>query len=81
MGYNTRLSLSSVPRWLRENYVGDPPTYRKIYQDVVDGRHPALQHNGRWYLAEADIPHIASAYRLVPRVMQPGLTKQPRSAA
>jgi hypothetical protein len=36
-----------------------PPSYRKLYNLVVDNELPAERENGRWYFAEDQLPAIA----------------------
>lgn len=60
-----QLSLSELPQSLnRAGY--SSPSYRRIYQAVLDG--VLADHiervNGRWYVAVAAIPKIAEALGL-----------------
>jgi len=41
------------------------PTYRSLYVAALDGKIPAEQQtNGRWDVADADMPHIAEVFGL-----------------
>jgi hypothetical protein len=54
-------ALSLLPRELAA-YTGRPtPSYRDLYMRVVDGRLPAHQTNGRWFIRRTDLPVIAEA--------------------
>ena len=66
---HSRIPLSLVPSKLREDYVGDPPlTYERAYRGALNGRYPAEQHEGRWYVTDDNIPLVGEAYGLSPRV-------------
>jgi len=56
--------LSNLPRRLAELTGSAIPNGRKLYAHVVDGVLPAEQVNGRWYIAEADLPQIVEALGL-----------------
>lgn len=38
--------------------------YRKIYQGALDGRFPAIQENGRWFVSRQDLDNVAEAFGL-----------------
>ena len=60
--------ISDVPRELKAKY-GKTVSYRKVYNGVIDGRLPAKRgDNGRWLMAEADLPAIAEALGLTDSV-------------
>jgi hypothetical protein len=56
-----RVPLNLVPRLLRErNITRTPPSYRRIYLAVLDGRVPAERAaNGRWSVRICDLKLIA----------------------
>lgn len=37
------------------------PDYRRLYLETLNGRIPAEQQRGRWYVRKDDLPAIASA--------------------
>jgi hypothetical protein len=39
-------------------------SYSRIYRAIIDGRIPAVQRNGRYYVREMDIPVICAALGL-----------------
>ena len=56
-----RTPLPLLGRKLRDrNLVDRVPPYREIYNAVLDGRIPAEQDNGRWSVADPDLPLIAA---------------------
>jgi hypothetical protein len=57
--------LTQLPLELRRRrLVEPPPTYRELYQAILDGRIPAEQgSNGRWYWRNSNLPEIAAAFR------------------
>lgn len=56
----SKIPLTSLPRALAQAYPGAAVTYRRLYHLAVDGHLPATQeHNGRWFLARADLPAVA----------------------
>ena len=61
-----RTSLPQLPRKLYD-LTGRPVPggYRRLYLHVIEGRIPAEQDNGRWYVADADVPAIAGALGMV----------------
>ena len=55
------ISLTDVPRRLRKEH-GIAAGYREVYKGVIDGVLPAERgSNGRWQIAEDDLPSIAEA--------------------
>ena len=42
-----------------------PGGYNRLYAAVVDGRIPARNENGRWYVSENDLPAVASVFGLI----------------
>ncbi len=55
------IPLVDTPRRLKEKH-GVTVPYRKLYSKVVDGLIPAERgSNGRWLIAEEDLPAIADA--------------------
>ena len=64
------INLTCAPREIGELTGKKPPTYRSLYNRVVDGQLPAERHNGRWYLSRADLANIAktiSAHNVLTR--------------
>jgi hypothetical protein len=53
--------LPHLPRELAEFTGSAPPSYRRIYGLVLDGRVPAEQANGRWSVKREHLPMIAEA--------------------
>ncbi len=43
---------------------GVTPTYRRLYLAAVHGDIPARRIDGRWRVAQSDVPGIASALRV-----------------
>ncbi len=64
-----RIALPHAPRELGL-VVGDAGavSYRQFYAAVLDGRVPARMDNGRWSVRRGDLPQIAEAFGLTPRV-------------
>ena len=55
------INLTDVPRRLKQEH-GAKVTYRRVYVGVIDGSIPAERgSNGRWQIAEDDLPSIAEA--------------------
>lgn len=64
MAANTRancflIPLSNVPRAIQVSTGKPGPEYRRCYVAVIDGRIPAVQINGRWFVQQADLPTVA----------------------
>lgn len=58
-----RIPLTRVPRAIAELTGGPAPTYRQVYNGVLDGTVPAEQGgNGRYDVRTADVPTIAKHY-------------------
>lgn len=63
--------ITTLPRSLL-NYTDQPvPNSRKLYYDAISAKFPAHQVNGIWHYEAADLPMIAAAYGLAPRVQGP----------
>ncbi len=61
----TRVPLPLVPRELIRLTGQRSPSYRAVYLAALDQKIPAeRQENGRWDVAEADMPLIAEAFGL-----------------
>ncbi len=59
------IPLAQLPRRLKElSPDGNAPGYRTLYLKVLDGVIPAEQQNGRWRVADADVPAIAESLGL-----------------
>jgi hypothetical protein len=58
-----RIPLVQLPRKLAEHRGHSNPSdsYRSLYSQVVDGKIPAEQMRGRWYVQPSHIPAIAEA--------------------
>ena len=69
-----RVALTSLPRELA-SLTGTSPSYRQLWSLTVDGAIPAEQANGRWHVARADIPAIATMLGLPARIATPGVTQ------
>jgi hypothetical protein len=62
-----RIGLSRVPTKLSALTGQQPPTHRRIWTGCVNGEIPAeLGENGRWSVAEDDMPTIAEYFGLSP---------------
>jgi hypothetical protein len=59
------IPLSNAARLIAEMLAGKAPSpgYREIYNDVLDGKIPAKQLNGRWHIERADLKAIADELR------------------
>jgi hypothetical protein len=66
---NHYISIAHLPRELAPLTGKITPTYRKIYESVLNGLIPAEQVRGRWFVSRKDLPAIAETFR------------QPRKAA
>ena len=58
------IPLSLTSRELARRFGGSAPAYRRLYELVLDGKLPAEQVNGRWFVDEADLPAIAATLGL-----------------
>lgn len=57
------IPLADAPRRIQEQH-SVFVSYRRLYQAVLDGRVPAERGgNGRWQIAEEDLPAIAETLR------------------
>jgi hypothetical protein len=58
--------------------------YRKFYQQVVNGRIPAVRQRNRWYVSRGDFGHIAQVLGFAPprpaAPDRPGKTTRSRAA-
>jgi hypothetical protein len=54
-----KVALTKLPREL-VTLTGTSPSYRQLWCLTVDGIIPAEQVNGRWHVARADVPAIAT---------------------
>lgn len=58
------IPLTSLSRELNA-FTGQPsPSYRRLYGLTLDGRLPAEQVNGRWFVQRSDMPAIAQTLGL-----------------
>jgi hypothetical protein len=49
---------------VRRGLADKPPPYRKSYLAALDAKIPAeVDENGRWSVADRDLPHIAAILR------------------
>lgn len=75
-----QFALSLLNIKLRQAYPNAPAledvTAKRLYKLVLDGRIPAEQVRGRWYIDPANMPMIAEVLGIVPA----GAAKSPRSA-
>ena len=61
---DSNFPITKLPQRLNADF-GGTVSYRKIYTAVLDGKIPATQgENGRYQVAEADLPVIAEALGL-----------------
>jgi hypothetical protein len=68
MHIDRRIPLTRVPREIARLTGGRAPTYRQTYNAVLNGTIPVVQReNGRYDVAESDLPAIAAAHGLVPK--------------
>lgn len=56
--------LTEVPRELGKLTGGKPPSYRKCYFAILDGRINAETINGRYRVREEQLPAIAELFGL-----------------
>jgi hypothetical protein len=56
-----------LPRAFAERTGRPPPSYRRCYFAALDGALPALQHGGRWFVADEDLDAAAVALGMVER--------------
>jgi hypothetical protein len=57
------ISIAHVPRELAPLTGESTPTYRKIYESVLNGLIPAEQIRGRWFVSRNDLPAIAETFQ------------------
>jgi hypothetical protein len=62
-----KVPLTKLPRELAA-LTGSSPGYRQLWGMTVDGAIPAEQVNGRWHVARADVPAIATILGLPVRI-------------
>ncbi len=62
------LQLAALPRELSGLIEGHPPSYRRVYNMVLDARIPATLVNGRWTVRRDDLPAIAATLGLQMKV-------------
>ncbi len=60
----TRIPLTALPRALAAFAGQQSPSYRRLYALTLDGRIPAAQENGRWFVSKDDLPSIAATLGL-----------------
>ncbi len=58
--------LTSVARELFDLTGRQPPTYRELWQAVVDGRLQAERVNGRHFLRRKNLPNAARSLGMTP---------------
>jgi hypothetical protein len=61
-----RLSITELPREIAAITGNPPPSYRKVYERVLDGLIPAERLNGRWFVQESHLPAIAALFQRRP---------------
>jgi hypothetical protein len=68
----TTFILTQLPRKVAEATGAPAPNPRKLYNMTVGAKWPAEQINGRWHIAEADLPMVVEALGLtmLPAVKQ-----------
>ncbi len=77
-----RIPLPLVPRELARLIGQTSPSYRALYSAALDGRILAeLGANGRWTVAQADLPEIAKAFGIGKHSPLPVVTRGLSSAA
>jgi hypothetical protein len=57
------LGLTQIPGAMKD-VAEELPTYRHVYDAAVNGRIPAWQSHGRWYLRRSDLRAAAEALGL-----------------
>jgi len=55
-----KVALTALPRDLNALTGSQSPSYRRLYFMVLDGRVPAQQVNGRYFVRRSDLPGIAA---------------------
>jgi hypothetical protein len=59
------IPLALVPTALKALTGVQPPKYRTLYTAILDGKMPAEQRNGRWYVDRMHLAAIALQFRMV----------------
>ena len=57
-------ALPALPRAVAAATGSPAPSYRTLYALALDGRIPAHQRTGRWYVDDADLPAVIRALGL-----------------
>jgi hypothetical protein len=57
------IPLVLLPRELNDRF-GRSPSYRQLYNQVLDGKLPAQQEGARWFVSRGDIEKIAETLGL-----------------
>jgi hypothetical protein len=60
---NQHIGIAHLPRELAPITGKLTPTYRKIYESVLNGLIPAEQIRGRWFVSRNDLPAIAETFQ------------------
>ena len=60
-------ALTALPRELTALTGTQAPGYRRLWTEVVDGRIPAEQVNGRYQVRRTDLPAIAASLGMTAR--------------
>lgn len=55
------ISIALLPAEIRQATGANPPSYRSIYADVLNGKIPAERVRGRWYVRKSAVADIAAA--------------------
>ena len=58
------IPLPALPRAISAATGGPTASHRTCYTAAVDGRIPAFQRNGRWFVDDADLPAVVQALGL-----------------
>ncbi len=65
------ISIAHLCPQLDAAYSGALPSYRRLYFDVLSGKIPAENINGRWFVRRSDLPAIGKAFGMTPKVTAP----------
>ena len=70
------VALAALPRELADLIEGQPPSYRRLYNMVLDARIPATLDNGRWTVRRIDLPAIVATLGLRMKAADPKLASR-----
>jgi hypothetical protein len=65
------IRLTQLIPLLTQGYVGKAPSYQQAHRACVEAKIPADWDSGRWTIRIANVPIIASHFRMQPKVPAP----------